>query len=125
MTPSHEEFQELSKSHGRHQIALTVLSVALVAATIMMWMLVSAVRESNALQQELLAASQQVEIAPKAPVKPRSVAPSPRKASGASRRAPSASGGRKQSSPDRAVAKSTPRTQVATTQTLPNRYGRQ
>ena len=125
MTSSHEEFQELSKSHGRHQIALTVLSVALVAATIMMWMLVSAVRESNELQKELLASSQQVDVAPKTPVKPRSVAPSPRKAGTASRRAPSASRGRQRSSPERALSQSARPTQVASTQTLANRHGRQ
>jgi hypothetical protein len=125
MTPSHEEFQELSKSHARHQTALTVLSVALVAATIMMWMLVSAVRESNEIQKEVLAASQEVDVTPKTPVKPRSAAPSPRKAGTASRRAPSASGGRQRSSPERAVAQSTRRTQVASTQTLTPRYGRQ
>ena len=125
MTPSHEEFQELSKSHARHQIALTVLSVALVAATIMMWMLVSAVRESNEIQKELLAGSQEVDVAPKTPVKPRSVAPSSRKAGTASRRAPSASGGRQRSSPERAAARSALRTQLASTQTAPHRYGRQ
>ncbi|HXV07589.1 MAG TPA: hypothetical protein VD791_06140 [Burkholderiales bacterium] len=125
MTPSHEEVQELSKSHARHQIVLTVLSVALVAATIMMWMLVSAVRESNEIQKELLAGSQEVDVTPKTPVKPRSVAPSSRKAGTASRRAPSASGGRQRSSPERAVAQSAPRTQIASTQTATNRYGRQ
>jgi hypothetical protein len=92
----------------------------------MMWMLVSAVRESNELQKELLASSQQVDVAPKTPVKqPRSVAPSPRKAGTASRRAPSASGGRQRSSPERALVQNTPRTQVASTQTATNRYGRQ
>ncbi|MGH6691152.1 MAG: hypothetical protein ACREF4_10815, partial [Gammaproteobacteria bacterium] len=103
-------------------MALTVLSVALVAATLMMWMLVSAVRESNELQKELLAASQQADVAPKTPVKPRSVAPAPRKANTGSRRAPNA-GGRQRSSPEWAVAQSAPRTQVASTQTHANRYG--
>lgn len=125
MTSSHEEFQELSKSHARHQIALTVLSVALVAATLMMWMLVNAVRESNEIQKELLASSQQVDVAPKTPVNPRSVAPAPRKASTGSRRSPSASGGRQRSSPERALAQSAPPTQVASTHTLASRHGRQ
>jgi hypothetical protein len=121
---THEEFQELSKSHARHQLALTVLSVALLAAMGMMWMLVSEVRESNEIRKDILVPSQQADVAAGTPIKPESVARSPRKASAATRRAPSASGARERSGPERAFVQSATRTQVATAQTQ-NRYGRQ
>jgi hypothetical protein len=121
---THEEFQELSKSHARHQFALSVLSVALLVAMGMMWLLVSEVREANEIHKDILVPAYQVDVAAKTPVKPESVARSPRKASAAARRAPSASGTRERSGPERTFVQSAGRTQVATAQTQ-NRYGRQ
>ena len=70
MTSSQPEEQLPARSHPRQQIVLAVLAAALVGSTIMMWMLVSAIRESNDLQRQLLVA-QQAEPAAKPAVKRR------------------------------------------------------
>ena len=124
MTSFHLEQQQLPITHTRHQVVLTVLAMALVASTIMTWMLVSAIRESNHIQRELLA-SQQVEPAAKTAVKARSDASTTSKAAAESRRSSSASRGRERNSTDRAVRDRTPGTQLASTQTILARQGRQ
>lgn len=124
MTSFHLDPQQFPAAHTRHQIVLTVLAVALVVSTIMMWKLVNAIRESNDIQRELLA-SQQAEPAAKTAVKARSDAPAASKASAGSRRSASASGGRERNSAGRAVSERTPGTQLASTQILLTRQGRQ
>ena len=124
MTSSYHENQWLSRAQSRQQLVLTVLAAALVASTIMTWMLVSAIRESNDLQRQLLV-TQQTEPVAKPAVKRRAGASAASKAQAEPRRSAIGAAGRERRKVERAPGDSKPATQIAATHDYLNRQGRQ
>lgn len=124
MTSSYHENQWLSRAQSRQQLVLTVLAAALVASTIMTWMLVSAIRESNDLQRQLLV-TQQAEPVAKPAVKRRAAASSASKAQAEPRRSAIGPSGRERRKAERDSGGSKPTTQIAATSEYLNRQGRQ
>jgi hypothetical protein len=123
MTSSYHEQQWLSQAQSRQQIVLSVLAAALVASAVMTWMLVSAIRESNALQRQMLVAQQ---------AQPEAKTDARRRASGSAaranaqpRRSVSAASAREQRSIERSVREPQPAAQIASTQQYVARHGRQ
>jgi hypothetical protein len=54
MTASYEELKQIVKSQKRQRVALMVLSVVLAASTIVTWKSLTAMRETNEIQKQML-----------------------------------------------------------------------
>lgn len=122
MTSSSRELEQIAKSQTRQQILLIIVCVVLLASTIATWRSVSAMREANQIQKQLL--TQQADAPPKSPQKRRvSVRPAS-KASDESNRSRSVRGAQEGSS-RQAMADSTAPAEATTTHTIMARSGRQ
>jgi len=125
MTASYEELQQIVKSQKRQQVALIVLSVVLAGSTIVTWKSVSAMREANEMQKQMLE-SRKVSAAPKATVRRSSARPDTQ-ASVESRRPPGStqSGAQKRISDRTAAIDSAIDVPVPAARTPLDRPGRQ
>ncbi len=98
MTSSSRELEQIAKSQARQQILLIIVCIVLLASTIATWRSVSAMREANQIQRQLL--TEKADAPSKSPQKRRGSVRSTTKASAESRRSWSvrgeadASGGR-------------------------------
>ena len=79
MTSSSRELEQIAKSQARQQILLIIVCIVLLACTVATWKSVSAMREANRIQRQLL--TEKADDPPTSPQKRRVSVRSPTKAS--------------------------------------------
>ena len=123
MTSSSIELEQIAKSQTRQQILLVIVCILLIVSTICTWKSVSATREANALQKQLLI--EKVDVPTKSPQKRQATTRPVNKTSTESHRSRSVRAAPEGGSGRQATVDGTSPADVPNTQAMMARTGRQ